>query len=103
MQDESTIGCDPGLECRFCRELSTLVILIMSSIGGSKFPRFLMRESMQKAGVLTINAWAIDGSTKVFCRDEPVTQPWPQVAVLLVTASTLFVIVRRLSRRREHA
>ncbi|MFZ0780725.1 MAG: ABC transporter permease, partial [Candidatus Sulfotelmatobacter sp.] len=38
--------------------LSTLVILIMSSIGGSMFPRFLMPESMQRAGLLTINAWA---------------------------------------------
>jgi ABC-2 type transport system permease protein len=36
--------------------LSTLVILIMSSIGGSMFPRFLMPEAMQKAGLLTINA-----------------------------------------------
>jgi ABC-2 type transport system permease protein len=46
--------------------LSTLVILIMSSVGGSMFPRFLMPEAMQKAGLLTINAWAIDGFTKVF-------------------------------------
>ncbi len=53
--------------------LSTLLILIMSSIGGSMFPRFLMPESMQKAGLLTINAWAIDGFTKVFWRDLPVS------------------------------
>ena len=63
--------------------LSTLVILIMSSVGGSMFPRFLMPEAMQKAGLLTINAWAIDGFTKVFWRDLPVTELWPQVAVLL--------------------
>ena len=83
--------------------LSTLVILIMSSIGGSMFPRFLMPEAMQKAGLLTINAWAIDGFTKVFWRDEPVTHLWPQVTVLLVTATTLFFIARRLSRRWEYA
>jgi ABC-2 type transport system permease protein len=83
--------------------LSTLVILIMSSIGGSMFPRFLMPEAMQKAGLLTINAWAIDGFTKVFWRDEPVTHLWPQVAVLLATATTLFVVARRLSRRWEYA
>jgi ABC-2 type transport system permease protein len=51
--------------------LSTLVILMMSSVGGSMFPRFLMPESMQKAGLFTINAWAIDGFTKVFWRDLP--------------------------------
>ena len=61
--------------------LSTLVILVMSSIGGSMFPRFLMPEAMQKAGLLTINAWAIDGFTKVFWRDEPVSHLWPQVGV----------------------
>jgi ABC-2 type transport system permease protein len=83
--------------------LSTLVILIMSSIGGSMFPRFLMPKAMQKAGLLTINAWAIDGFTKVFWRDEPVTHLWPQVAVLVATAATLFVIARRLSRRWEYA
>jgi ABC-2 type transport system permease protein len=83
--------------------LSTLVILVMSSVGGSMFPRFLMPEAMQKAGVLTINAWAIDGFTKVFWRDEPVSHLWLQVAVLLATAVLLFGIARRAARRWEYA
>jgi len=83
--------------------LSTLVILIMSSVGGSMFPRFLMPESMQKAGLLTINAWAIDGFTKVFWRDLPVTDLWPQVAVLLGVGVVLFVVARRVARRWEYA
>jgi ABC-2 type transport system permease protein len=83
--------------------LSTLVILVMSSIGGSMFPRFLMPESMQKAGLLTINAWAIDGFTKVFWRDEPVSHLWPQVLVLVGIAIVLFAIARRVARRWEFA
>ncbi|HYM07661.1 MAG TPA: ABC transporter permease [Terriglobales bacterium] len=83
--------------------LSTLVILIMSSVGGSMFPRFLMPEAMQKAGLLTINAWAIDGFTKVFWRDEPVSHLWPQVSVLLVAGVVLFAIARKLARRWEYA
>jgi ABC-2 type transport system permease protein len=83
--------------------LSTLVILIMSSIGGSMFPRFLMPEKMQKAGLLTINAWAIDGFTKVFWRDEPVSHLWPQVLVLLGIGIVLFAIARRVARRWEFA
>jgi ABC-2 type transport system permease protein len=83
--------------------LSTLVILIMSSIGGSMFPRFLMPEAMQKAGLLTINAWAIDGFTKVFWRDEPLIRLWPQVSVLLVVGVVLFVIARTLARRWEYS
>ena len=83
--------------------LSTLVILIMSSVGGSMFPRFLMPEVMQKAGLLTINAWAIDGFTKVFWRDEPLLHLWPQVVVLLAVAAVLFAVARRLARRWEYA
>ncbi len=83
--------------------LSTLVILIMSSVGGSMFPRFLMPEAMQKAGLLTINAWAIDGFTKVFWRDLPVKELWPQVGVLLAVGMALFVVARRVARRWETA
>jgi ABC-2 type transport system permease protein len=82
--------------------LSTLVILVMSSIGGSMFPRFLMPRAMQKAGLLTINAWAIDGFTKIFWRDEPVAHLWPQVLVLLGIAVVLFGIARRVARRWEY-
>jgi ABC-2 type transport system permease protein len=81
--------------------LSTLVILIMSSVGGSMFPRFLMPEAMQKAGLLTINAWAIDGFTKVFWRDEPLSHLWPQVLVLVAVGAVLFAIARRAAHRRE--
>ena len=81
--------------------LSTLVILIMSSIGGSMFPRYLMPEAVQKAGLLTINAWAIDGFTKVFWRDEPLSHLWPQVSVLLAVGVVLLLIARRIARRWE--
>ena len=62
---------------------STILILTMSALGGSMFPRFLMSERMQKVGLLTFNAWALDGYLKVFWRNAPVWQLWPQVAVLV--------------------
>jgi len=83
--------------------VSTLLILVMSAVGGSMFPRFLMPEAMQKAGLFTINAWAIDGFTKVFWRDLPVWQLWQQVSVLLATGVVLFVVARRIGRRWESA
>jgi ABC-2 type transport system permease protein len=83
--------------------LSTLVILLMSSVGGSMFPRYFMSESMQKAGLLTINAWAIDGFTKVFWRDEPISHLWPQVMVLLSIGVVFWAVARRLARRWEYA
>ncbi len=83
--------------------VSTLLILMMSAIGGSMFPRYLMPEAVQKAGLFTINAWAIDGFTKVFWRDLPISALWPQVSVLLGVAIVLFVVARRIARRWEYA
>jgi ABC-2 type transport system permease protein len=81
--------------------LSTLLIMVMSSVGGSMFPRYMMPEAVQKAGLFTINAWAIDGFTKVFWRDMPITALWPQVGVLLAIGIVLFAVARRMARRWE--
>jgi len=81
--------------------LSNLLILLMSALGGSMFPRFLMPESMQRIGLVTINAWAIDGFQKVFWRDEPIVNLWPQVAFLLAAALLFFTAARRVARRWE--
>jgi hypothetical protein len=58
---------------------STILILTMSALGGSMFPRFLMSENMQKVGLLTFNAWALDGYLKVFWRQAALWELWPQV------------------------
>jgi len=79
--------------------LSNLLILVMSALGGSMVPRYLLSETIQKLGLVTLNAWAIDGFLKVFWREEPIARLWPQVAVLLGAAVVLFRIARRLARR----
>jgi ABC-2 type transport system permease protein len=83
--------------------VSTLLILTMSAIGGSMFPRFLMPEAMRKAGLFSFNSWAIDGYTKVFWRDLPVTELGPQVAVLLAATLALFLLARLFARRWDSA
>jgi ABC-2 type transport system permease protein len=83
--------------------LGTIVILTMSSLGGSMFPRFLMSESMQKLGLLTFNAWALDGYLKVFWRDAPIWQLWPQALVLTLIAAALLSLARLFARRWESA
>ena len=83
--------------------LSTLLIMTMSAVGGSMFPRYLMPEAMQKAGLFTLNARAIDGFTKVFWRDLPVTSLRPQVGVLLGAGLVMFLLARRIARRWEAA
>jgi ABC-2 type transport system permease protein len=81
--------------------LSNLLILVMSALGGSMFPRYLLSESVQKVGLITLNAWAIDGFMKVFWRDEPLAALAPQVAFLVGAAAVLFWLARRLARRWE--
>ena len=82
---------------------STILILTMSALGGSMFPRFLMSESMQKVGLLTFNAWALDGYLKVFWRQAAVWELWPQVLVLVGLTTVFLGIARILARRWEAA
>jgi ABC-2 type transport system permease protein len=82
---------------------STILILTMSALGGSMFPRFLMSEGMQKVGLLTFNAWALDGYLKVFWRQAAVWELWPQVAVLVALTLAFLSIARLMARRWESA
>jgi ABC-2 type transport system permease protein len=81
--------------------LSTIIILTMSAIGGSMFPRFLMSETMQKIGLVTFNAWALDGYLKVFWREAPIFDLWPQVLVLSGLTVVFLAGARVMARRWE--
>jgi len=83
--------------------MSTIVILTMSALGGSMFPRFLMSETMQTVGLATFNAWALDGYLKVFWYQTSLVDLWPQVAVLAGLAATFLAVARLLARRWEVA
>ncbi len=90
--------------CRSRAQLSgiaTILILSMSALGGSMFPRFLMSEGMQRIGLFTFNAWALDGYTKVFWREAPVQDLWPQLALLAGMTLVFLTIARWLARRWE--
>lgn len=82
---------------------STLIILTMSALGGSMFPKFLMSDVMLKAGWFTFNSWAINGYTKVFWRDQPIRALAPEVAVLLSSGVVLFLLARWFARKWEYA
>jgi ABC-2 type transport system permease protein len=81
--------------------LANIVILSLSAVGGSMFPRFLMSESLQKASLFGFNAWALDGFIKVFWREAPLVALWPQVAALGGFTALFLLIARRLARRWE--
>jgi ABC-2 type transport system permease protein len=81
--------------------ISTILILSMSAVGGSMFPRFLMTETMQTMGLATFNAWALDGYIKVFWRDARLIELWPQVAVLVGLTAVFLSAARVFARRWE--
>lgn len=57
--------------------LPTVVILIMSAIGGSMVPRFFMPHWLQQVGWVTPNTWALEAYSGVFWRSEPALQLVP--------------------------
>lgn len=75
--------------------VSTIVILSMSALGGSMVPRYLMSETIQKAGLLTFNAWALEGYNKLFWRELPLADLKLELAVLL-GCGFLFIVAARL-------
>ncbi|MDH3402150.1 MAG: ABC transporter permease [Acidobacteriota bacterium] len=90
--------------------VSTIVILVMSALGGSMVPRFVMPDFMDTLAKLTFNGWALDGFLKVFWYDDPavgvaggLVDLLPQVGVLAAAAAVFLWLARRLARRWETA
>lgn len=83
--------------------MSTLVVLSLSAIGGSMFPRFLMPAGLQKAGLVLFNSWALEGFTNVFWRELPLSSLALPAAVLVGWAIVFFIASRQLTKRWEIA
>jgi ABC-2 type transport system permease protein len=83
--------------------ISTLAVLSISALGGSMFPRFLMPESIQKAGLVLFNAWALEGFMNVFWRNLPLNSLLLPAAVLVAWAAAFFLAARQLTKRWEVA
>jgi ABC-2 type transport system permease protein len=88
--------------------LSTMLILIMSAVGGSMVPRFLMPAFMDTLSLFTFNGWALDGYLKVFWYEDPNAGLWgflasllPQVGVISGMTVVFLLIARLLARRWE--
>jgi ABC-2 type transport system permease protein len=83
--------------------MSTLVVLSLSAIGGSMFPRFLMPAGLQKAGLVLFNSWALEGFTNVFWRELPLASLALPAAVLVGWGIVFFIVARQLTKRWEIA
>lgn len=83
--------------------VSTIVILSMSALGGSMVPRYLMSETIQKAGLWTFNAWALEGFNKVFWRELSIDQIGTELVVLTASGAVFIVLARAFAIRWERA
>jgi ABC-2 type transport system permease protein len=63
--------------------MPTVVILIMSALGGSMVPRFFMPDWAQQLGWGTPNTWALEAYSAVFWRGEALGAVLPYCGVLL--------------------
>lgn len=64
------------------QNLSTIIILIMSAIGGSMIPLFIMPSILQKIALFSVNYWGIQGFYDVFWRSLPLGSVLPKILIL---------------------
>ncbi len=79
--------------------LANIFTLVVSAIGGSMVPRYLMPAWLQDLGWLTPNTWTLEAYGAIFWRGEGVDAmllPW---AALLATGLIGFALARFLAPR----
>lgn len=72
--------------------LSTLIILVISAIGGSMMPLFFMPAIMKKLAVVSVNYWAMEGFFDIFWRQLPLVDIYPKMLILLSIGAVLTLI-----------
>jgi len=79
--------------------MATIVILLMSAIGGSMIPIYFMPGFMQKTAVISLNYWSIQGFYDVLGRDASFGQLIYKVGILMGIGATMMTISASLFKR----
>ncbi|MCX6296033.1 MAG: hypothetical protein NTX97_08200, partial [Bacteroidetes bacterium] len=81
--------------------MSTLIVLVMSCLGGSMIPSFIMPLFMQKVAVFTVNYWGIQGFYDIFWRMLPITDLTflSRILVLLLIGTVLNFIALQMFKK----
>jgi ABC-2 type transport system permease protein len=66
-------------------------------------PRYVMSQTMREIGMVTFNAWALEGYNKVFWRDLPVSQLGMELAVLTASGFLMLLAARLAAQRWERS
>ena len=83
------------------QNLSTIIILIMSAIGGSMIPLFIMPAILQKIALLSVNYWGIQGFYDIFWRNMPLEAILPKILILvgiglMMTLASILLFNKRI-------
>jgi linearmycin/streptolysin S transport system permease protein len=81
------------------QNLSTITILVMSALGGSMIPLFIMPAIMRKIAVISLNYWGIQGYYDIFWRALPFTDVLPRIGVLVLIGIVMTSISISLFKR----
>jgi ABC-type Na+ efflux pump permease subunit len=82
------------------QNLSTIIILIMSAIGGSMIPLFIMPAILQKIALLSVNYWGIQGFYDIFWRTLPLEAILPKILILMSIGIILTLASIQLFKKR---
>jgi ABC-2 type transport system permease protein len=82
------------------QNLSTIIILIMSAIGGSMIPLFIMPSILQKIALLSVNYWGIQGFYDIFWRGLPLEEILPKILILMSIGIFMTLASVRLFKKR---
>jgi len=62
--------------------MSTIIILTMSAIGGSMVPLFIMPAFMKKIAIISVNYWGLEGFYDIYWRNLPLVEIFPKAVIL---------------------
>lgn len=87
---------------RQAQTVANTVILVLSALGGSMVPRFLMPDVLKDLGWLTPNTWALEAYSGVFWRGESLLAVAFPVSLLAAAGIIGWLAARHLAHRKAY-
>ena len=95
-----------AVSCRTRQQVQTLttfLVLVLSAVGGSMVPRFLMPQWLQQLGWFTPNAWGVEAYQSVLWRGESLSSVAPAWGVLAAIGILGVLAALMVARRQARA